>query len=321
MQAMEETPCPLCNAEDEEFLFTVRDRLHGIAGQFREVRCRSCGLIYLNPRPDRGEMVRFYPPEYFTRGERRAARIRVKHRIRDLVLRLYYGYPPTGSRLARWSALPLWLLFKADRRNALVIPFQGEGRFLDVGCGSGKMLAFMQERGWTVAGVEIDPALCRGLDVPVHCGELEDCAFASGSFDVVLLSQVLEHLHHPLPALEKARDLLAPGGRLYLRLPDAGGFAARRFRERWFGFEAPRHLCTYTRDTAMKAVEKAGFHVEYVKQDRNSPCLKNTFLLLRREGAVLLPLVARIKPLMRAVELAVILMNRADALILCARKA
>jgi SAM-dependent methyltransferase len=318
---MERTPCPLCGADDEQFLFMARDRLHGIEGEFREVRCRACGLIYLNPRPDAGELARFYPPDYFARGEGAAPPHRLKHRIRDLVLRLHYGYPPGGTRLARWAALPLLVFFKADRRNALVIPFQGEGRFLDVGCGSGKMLAFMQDRGWTVAGVEIDPELAGRLDVPVHCGDLVTCEFADHSFDVVLMSHVLEHLPHPVPTLKRARDLLATDGRLYLRLPDAGGFAARRFRERWFGLDAPRHLCTYTRTTASGLLEKAGFCLEYVKQDRNSSSLKNTFLFLRREGAHLLPLVAGIKPLMRAVELAVILANRADAMILCARKA
>lgn len=317
---MEHTPCPLCGAQDEQFLFIARDRLHGIEGEFREVRCRCCGLIYLNPRPGPDELARFYPPDYFARGEG-VGPFRMKHRIRDLVLRLYYGYPPGGGALGKVAALPLLLLFKAERRNALVIPYQGQGRFLDVGCGSGRMLTFMRDRGWTVAGVEIDPELSRRLDVPIHCGDLTDCDFTAASFDVVHLSHVLEHLGDPAAALSRARDLLAPGGRLYLRLPDAGGFAARRFRERWFGLDAPRHLCTFTRATAARIVEEAGFRVEYVKQDRNSSSLKNTFLFLRREGAVFLPMVAKVKPLMRAIELAVIVMNRADAMILCARRA
>ena len=103
---MKPIPCPLCGAEDERFLFLARDRLHGIAGEFREVLCRGCGLIYLNPRPFPEGMARFYPQEYFFLKEsgRSVSKTRIKHRIRDLVLKLYYGYPPGGSPAARVTA-------------------------------------------------------------------------------------------------------------------------------------------------------------------------------------------------------------------------
>ena len=63
---MEKTDCDFCGADDTAPVYLGRDRLHGLPGTFPLVRCRRCGLMYLNPRPDRDEIGRYYPSDYIS---------------------------------------------------------------------------------------------------------------------------------------------------------------------------------------------------------------------------------------------------------------
>jgi len=330
---METVNCPLCGADDAEHLFDARDMLHGLPGRFRVVECRSCGLWYLNPRPAQEALTDYYPEDYRAfRKIGKPRKRRLRHRAFDLVLQCYYGYPAGGGEkrpapagpLRRLLILPLWLWFKADRRNSVVIPFQGRGRFLDVGCGGGRMLSFMSDHGWDARGTEINPKAAElvrtRLGHDVFAGRLEDCPYRPGSFDVVLMSHVLEHLGDPVSSVRKVHELLCSGGRFYLRLPDAGGFAARKFKDKWFHLDAPRHLCSYTRRTVRMILEKNGFIVENIKQDRNAFGLQNTLRYVGRDEPSLVTRLAEWKRLMRFVDLIVALTGKGDAMIVRARK-
>ena len=327
---LERVACPLCKAREEEFLFEGRDRIHGVPGTFPVVRCRACSLIYINPRPSREGMARYYPPGYFThRKLGTTPRKGLKPWIRKRIVQWYYGYP--GDRGAeslnlcgRLLALPLFLMFKCDRRNSLVIPYQGDGRFLDVGCGDGSMLSFMRAGGWDVAGVEPDAGVADRLVTEcgyhVHAGEIEDSPFEPGTFDVILMSHVLEHLRKPTESLNRVHQLLKSGGRLYLRLPDGNSFCAKRFKDQWFSLDVPRHLCTYTRETVRTLLEQTGFEVESFKQDRNFLGLRKTLQFLDEKPGKVVSFLMKIKPLMQAVEYLILLFRRGDAMIICCRK-
>lgn len=94
------------------------------------------------------------------------------------------------------------------------------GRLLDVGCSYGAFLELAGEAGWNTAGVELSRKACnyaareRGMEV-FH-GTLEQARLADGSFEVVTLWDVIEHLDRPLDTLREIRRILVPGGRVVL---------------------------------------------------------------------------------------------------------
>jgi len=320
---MEETSCPLCNSDRKAFLYETTDRLYKLPGKFRIVKCEDCTLIYLNPRPTKEGMPAYYPHDYFSRKETESqGKRRLKHWIRDFVLKGYFGYPGDGlSTLGRIFCFPAYLLFRMERRNSLVIPYQGSGKFLDVGCGGGKTLLHMHKMGFDTTGVEIDKEIASKLKskygINVFTGELINCPFDDQQFDVIHMSHLVEHLYNPVETLEKACSLLKPEGRLYLRLPDGGGFGAVRYQDKWFGLDPPRHLCTYTRRTISLLLSKTGFQTEYIKGDRGSSCLKNTYLFC---GSRIKYRLAKIKPLMRSMEILMTLLRMDDSMIVCAKR-
>ncbi|HSJ55659.1 MAG TPA: class I SAM-dependent methyltransferase, partial [Anaerolineae bacterium] len=157
---MASTACDACGADDASFLFEGWDRLHGQPGHFRVVRCRRCGLIYLNPRPTPDAIGLYYPDDYRPYiAPVRAAR----------------------KRVTRWDAR-----YGLYKRLRVVSAHQATGRLLDVGCATGDFLAFSQERGWETHGVElVEPAAayCRDvLGLHVVTGDLLDAAYPDAHF-------------------------------------------------------------------------------------------------------------------------------------------
>lgn len=99
-----------------------------------------------------------------------------------------------------------------------------KGRLLDVGCGCGFFLRAAKDRGWNVTGV--DPSLqsiekARDLvgSVAVSVGTVHDVV-PTLPFDVVTMINVLDHLQNPWLSLVRVRELIRPGGLLYLRFPN-----------------------------------------------------------------------------------------------------
>ncbi|MCL4752367.1 MAG: methyltransferase domain-containing protein [Myxococcales bacterium] len=109
-------------------------------------------------------------------------------------------------------------------------------RFLDIGCGAGGSLLAARELGWNAEGVEPSHShstIARQLGFQVHEGFFEPAAFSGRSFDVVLMSHVVEHLLEPKSFLEGVVSVLAPSGVLVLVTPNAGSVVSR-LSGRWW---------------------------------------------------------------------------------------
>src|SRR5438105_3712699 len=61
MTTLETVACDLCGSTDARPSLCVRDRMYGLPGEFQLVQCQSCGLLYINPRPDKASIGAFYP--------------------------------------------------------------------------------------------------------------------------------------------------------------------------------------------------------------------------------------------------------------------
>jgi 2-polyprenyl-3-methyl-5-hydroxy-6-metoxy-1,4-benzoquinol methylase len=149
------------------------------------------------------------------------------------------------------------------------------GRLLEIGCATGFLLRAARDRGFEAIGVEMSEwasGIARdefGLDV--RTGKLEDAGLESGSFDVVVLADVIEHLTDPSRTVREIHRVLEPGGRLLLLTPDAGSLMARTFGIRWWGL-LDDHYFYFSRQTLRRFLEKEGFAVETLKaQGREFP--------------------------------------------------
>ncbi|MBE0656577.1 MAG: methyltransferase domain-containing protein [Bryobacteraceae bacterium] len=227
----------LCHGTDKLYATTIES--------FLVVECADCRLIRLFPRPTPQQLQSYYPENYwFDPGADTADRL--ADGWRKLVLRDHVRF----------------VLNALDDAG-------GDGRILDVGCGGGLLLRELGLPEARLAGLDysVDAAAVAwgSRGVPAVCGALTRAPFARGSFAVVTMFHVLEHLYDPMAYIEAARELLAPGGRLVIQVPNAGCWQFLLFGENWNGLDIPRHLINFKEGDIRNLLEHCGFEVERVK--------------------------------------------------------
>lgn len=188
----EKTPCSLCGSDAPVILRRVEG--------WPVSRCPVCGLIYLSERPAEVSLETMYSAEYYDRAE--------------------VGYGGYVENFHRYRNI-FDGIFRARARS--LEPFRGGGRLLEVGCAHGFLLDHLRSLGYRVSGVEVSPLAAdyagNTLKLDVRRGSLASAGFESGTFDVVMMLDVLEHLHRPGEALREAGRILRPEGVLLVQCP------------------------------------------------------------------------------------------------------
>jgi 2-polyprenyl-3-methyl-5-hydroxy-6-metoxy-1,4-benzoquinol methylase len=128
-------------------------------------------------------------------------------------------------------------------------PWRGNGRLLDVGCGVGHVLEAAVRAGWRPEGVEIAESSVRHLGsrgFTVRRGLLHEIGYPSDLFDVVVASEVIEHVHDTDAFVSECSRVLRPGGLFYATTPNGAGCSARLLGRRWSTVAPPDHLQLFT---------------------------------------------------------------------------
>lgn len=136
------------------------------------------------------------------------------------------------------------------------------GRFLDVGCGSGEVLAVAQRRGWEVTGVEpVEESVRiarerRGLDV--RQALLQQSGLPEHAYDVVSAFHVLEHMPNGADFLTELARWVRPGGAVVIEVPNFRSFHRRNHGASWSGLRPLEHVAHYTPATLASALTRTG---------------------------------------------------------------
>lgn len=294
--------CLFCEREGGVLYENVRDFFFENAGVFSFLRCPSCGLIWLSPRPVPEDMGRFYGSYYTHAAPEKGQVERTNKRffgglrdlIRDSILCGYYGYRHIhvsrrvcgmGDYLGR---VP-FLRNRAANVFKALLPFYREGgRIVDVGCGRGDFLFGMKELGWDVQGIETDPiaaaiAVKRGISVELR--PLEKACIPDNWADAVTMNHVIEHFYDPVSSLRACHRILKKGGRLAFYTPNSLSLGHVVFGREWRGLEPPRHLYIFSPSTIRFALFAAGFRMVTVRTSaRMARGIYNASVVIAREG-------------------------------------
>ena len=260
---MEQVSCDFCGERDYTTVTRQTDILHRTTDEtFTIVSCNRCGLNYLNPRPARDEIGRYYADQYSFHAAPSRFRLfaaDVLDAVANSALHWLFCWVPYLNRKLAARVKPR-IADPVLRHLAPGVP----RKILDIGCGSGLSAHFWGPRGSlqsyrrvaSVAGVEVDDSARKSLvDSGIPAYRSIDDVPAAECFDIIRMNWSLEHVHSPTSYFRFIADHLADGGKAIIAVPNYDGLLYRIAKD---CVEVPIHLYHFRRQDIVNYADKFG---------------------------------------------------------------
>jgi len=240
--AMSPSTCPICGSAAFTLGGAAIDQL--VTQQsFGLVDCSKCGFRLTSPRPGDDEIGMYYcSEEYHSHNSKQRSTVGAVYRV-----------------LRR---------FAISAKSSLIRRLRPLGPVLDLGCGTGELLAELNQHGLQVVGVEPSEAArafavnTHGLRVFPGLGSVP----RETRFGLIMLWHVLEHIPDPSLTLSQINKLLADGGSLLIAVPNRGSFDCEYYGPNWAAWDVPRHLLHFRTEDMLHLLSRHGFHIERMKR-------------------------------------------------------
>ena len=228
--------CLLCGTND----FLVLDSDRGLS----IVKCKSCDLIYTNPRAKDAEQNYFGDATtFFNEARLIFTGKKVNHRDRN------YEYEIKKIKEIKKS-----------------------GKLLDIGTNMGFFLRKAREFGFDTEGVEPSPSLSKiateQWGLKIHTAFLEDADLPPSTYDIITLIDVFEHVTNPKELLSTCHTLLKDDGIIAIKVPngDYNYFKMQLGKLTGKGenmdiWDCCEHVAHYTPKTFREMAESCGFRI------------------------------------------------------------
>lgn len=262
--------CVACGGTGPVLHAGVTDRLFRVDGQWNERVCLQCGSLWLDPQPVPAEIHLAYR-RYYTHDHEREEPER--RQLGDLLasgsetlatayVRCRYGGSHSLKNLLLGLPVRMWAGRRADASfGAFFRPIRPGARVLDLGAGRGEAVARLQRLGWRAEGIDIDEAavvVARRAGLPVRTGDLWSQRYPDETFDLLVMSHTIEHVHDPRSLLAECARVLTRDGEVAIVTPNAQSWLHRRWGRDWMNLDPPRHLQVFSRTGLAQVLTSAG---------------------------------------------------------------
>lgn len=230
----QDAPCPVCASNNKGVVARMDRRLKPLT----TVMCDDCGLFYSNPMPTKDELAVYYQKEYRKDYQLALLKPSQKH-IKKKQNEAKMRYAHVRQELTR------------DRLS-----------LLDFGCGSGELVHEFALHGHDAHGFEPGATYsqfaqkAQNLSIDIRSTDYQNADYQPQQFDAITMLHVLEHIPHPIAALQKAYEWLKDDGVLYIEVPNMQAYELKGFEHFHFA-----HVLGFSRDNLIHALRLAGFRV------------------------------------------------------------
>jgi 2-polyprenyl-3-methyl-5-hydroxy-6-metoxy-1,4-benzoquinol methylase len=210
--------CPSCNSKYISNHSIVKD-LSISQESFALSLCKTCTLLFTNPRPTQEQITRFYESDNY----------------------ISHVGNSTGFRALVYRLVRKYTLYQ---KHQLIKNFTAKKSLLDYGSGTGSFLNYMLARGYAISGIEPHAnarANTPSTIVPFVKEKLSS-ATTSVKHDIITAWHVFEHVHELHSTIKGLRKALTDNGYMFVALPNHESPDAKYYKQYWAGYDVPRHL-------------------------------------------------------------------------------
>lgn len=141
------------------------------------------------------------------------------------------------------------------------------GRILEIGCGFGDLLVFLEDKfstfGIDVSGDAIIEAKKRLKNTKLSVLKAEKTdSFSRNFFSTVIACHILEHLPDPKLAIKSVGRILKKGGVFFIVVPNTDSLGRKLKKGNWVGYRDKTHISLYEPQKWFKLLQRGGFSIE-----------------------------------------------------------
>ena len=241
---------------------------------FNLQRCKKCTFLFTNPRPDTNEIGKYYQSDKYVSHAGKKDGFGIMYKIYDIVRN-----------------------YSINQKLNLIKKYNSSGNLMDLGCGLGYFLdGAVKDKTFDCIGVDVSDDTIKyvketfGYNVK---NETELDQLPQNNYDVITQWHVLEHVHFLNERMKQLNNLLKKDGTLFIAVPNSNSWDAKKYKEYWDGYDIPRHLYHFNKNSIKLLMEKHGFEIIETKplifdapyiSMRSEIHKKNNFTMLR--GAI-----------------------------------
>lgn len=215
--------CPICNSTQFSPFISCID--HIVSREtYTIVACDSCGFKFTNPRPEEHKLGNYYKSEDY----------------------ISHSNTKKGFINSAYQTVRKYTLLK---KLQLISKYYRTGKILDIGSGTGDFLNTMKHAKWETIGIEPSEDARKfsvenyGLDIRE---EVELSKLESGSFEIISMWHVLEHMPKLNERVAELYRLIKPNGIIIIAVPNCNSLDAKIYQDKWAAYDVPRHLSHFT---------------------------------------------------------------------------
>lgn len=224
--------CPLCATGNTAPAFQKN--------RFDYHRCRECSTLFVELKISDAVVHEHYGEAYYESEALKEGKRR--------------GYPSYRAGYAT-------LMDGFRQKLEFVRKYVSSGRLLDAGAAYGFFLK-AAEPYFECEGIDVSTFAAtiarQEFNANVRVGDIENVNVPEGSFDVVVMWDIIEHTIRPVSALAEAGRILKPGGYLFVSTDDVANWLPRSLGRHWWSLAAPLHLCHFSKNGLSIACNRAG---------------------------------------------------------------